>query len=95
MTVSAGVGGGSVVGVVLGGGAVAHGGGAFTGGGGAVTGNSASAPERVADVVRTLPFTGASHLELLIAIALVLLVVGSLAVGLSRRAGDDALVQPS
>ncbi|MCW2543727.1 MAG: hypothetical protein JWM40_1279 [Frankiales bacterium] len=71
MTVSAGVGGGSVVGVVL--------------GGGAVTGSGMGAPAGAADVVSTLPFTGATHLELLIALAMVLLVVGSLTVGLVRR----------
>jgi hypothetical protein len=79
MTVSAGVGGGSVVGVVL--------------GGGAVTGTGTSAPAGAADVVSTLPFTGASHLEMLIALAMVLLVVGSLTVGLVRRgsAGTEPL----
>jgi hypothetical protein len=72
MTVSAGVGGGSVVGVVL--------------GGGAVTGNGLAAPT---EVVSTLPFTGATHLEALIAIAMVLLIAGVLVVGLVHRAGAD------
>lgn len=71
MTVSAGVGGGSVVGVVL--------------GGGAVSGSGMSAPMGAANVVSTLPFTGATHLEFLIVLAMVLLVVGSLTVGLVRR----------
>ena len=76
MTVSAGVGGGSVVGVVL--------------GGGAVTGGGMSAPMGAADVARTLPFTGASHLELLIALAMVLLVLGSLTVGLVKRSASGS-----
>lgn len=68
MTVSAGVGGGSVVGVVL-------------GGGGTVVGNAAATPS----VVGSLPFTGASHIMVMIAVALVLLVAGLLALGLARR----------
>jgi hypothetical protein len=78
MTVSAGVGGGSVVGVVL--------------GGGAMTGSGTSAPAGAADVVSTLPFTGASQLMVMVALALVLLVVGFLAVGLARRSQDDDVV---
>lgn len=74
MTVSAGVGGGSVVGVVL--------------GGGAVTANGMAAPSP-ARVVGTLPFTGATHVMELVALAVVMLIVGVLAVGLSRRANDE------
>ncbi|HWC33331.1 MAG TPA: hypothetical protein VG650_00765 [Mycobacteriales bacterium] len=69
MSVSAGVGGTSVVGVVLGGGAAAHG----------------AAPVAVAT---SLPFTGASHVMVMVAIAVVLLVAGVLAVGLARRPSD-------
>jgi hypothetical protein len=67
MSVSAGVGGTSVVGVVIGAGAGTKG---------------ASA---------ALPFTGASHVMELVAVAVVLLVAGLLAVGLVRRAsGADS-----
>lgn len=65
MTVSAGTGGASVGGVILGGGAVSEGAGKT-------------------DVLTSLPFTGATHLMLLVALAIVLLVVGCLAVGLVR-----------
>jgi hypothetical protein len=78
MTVSAGVGGGSVVGVVL--------------GGGAVTGSGTAAP---AEVVSTLPFTGAGQLMVMVAIAIVLLLAGALTVGLARRASDGALPEPT
>lgn len=81
MTVSAGVGGGSVVGVVL--------------GGGAVTGSGTAAPAAVANTVNTLPFTGAGQLMVMVAIAIVLLVVGALTVGLAKRASDGALPEPT
>lgn len=81
MTVSAGVGGGGVVGVTL--------------GGGMVSGGGLSAPVRAADVVRELPFTGATHLMLMLTIALVLLVAGTLAVGLARRAADGPAPEPA
>jgi hypothetical protein len=64
MTVSAGVGGGGIGGVVIGTGA--------SGGG-------------VVALPATLPFTGASQIMLMIAIACVLLVAGVLVTGLARR----------
>lgn len=73
MTVSAGVGGGTLGGVVVGS--------TFTGGGGAVALPSALP-------AAALPFTGVPHLMLLIAAAMVLLVAGVLMVGLARRAPD-------
>lgn len=81
MTVSAGVGGGSVVGVVL--------------GGGTVSGSGSAAPTIVADTVSTLPMTGAGQLMVMIALAIVLLVVGALTVGLARRASADAQPEPA
>jgi LPXTG-motif cell wall-anchored protein len=71
MSVSAGTGGTTLVGVMVGGGAVAHG--------------DVASPATVAS---TLPFTGASHVMLLVAIGVVLLVAGLLAVGLVRRPAD-------
>ncbi|MGN6473449.1 MAG: hypothetical protein ACTHK4_07350 [Mycobacteriales bacterium] len=65
MSVSAGVGGTSVVGAVVGG---------------------TAAPATAAS---TLPFTGASHLMDLVALAIVLLVAGVLAVGLARRSSGE------
>jgi hypothetical protein len=60
-------------------------------GGSAVGGGSAAAgPLGAADVVSTLPFTGAGQTMLLLAIALVLLVAGALAVGLARHRGHGA-----
>jgi hypothetical protein len=70
MSVSAGVGGTSLVGVMV--------------GGGAVTQSAHSVPA----VVRSLPFTGASHIVVMVALALVLVIAGALAVGLARRASD-------
>lgn len=64
MTVSAGVGGGGLGGVVIGTGA--------SGGG-------------VVALPTTLPFTGASQLMIMIAIAFVFLVAGVLVTGLARR----------
>jgi hypothetical protein len=52
-------------------------------GGGAATNTAAPAK-----VVSTLPFTGASHIAIMVAIAVVLLIVGVLAVGLARRPAD-------
>ncbi|HVT65826.1 MAG TPA: hypothetical protein VHD81_11780 [Mycobacteriales bacterium] len=69
MSVSAGTGGVTTVGVLVGGDALTRG----------------AAP---AKVVSTLPFTGASHIAIMVAIAVVLLVVGGLAVGLVRRPAD-------
>lgn len=69
MSVSAGTGGTTAVGVMVGGGAVTQ------------TATPAS-------VLKSLPFTGASHVMELVAIGLVLLVVGVLAVGLARRRSD-------
>jgi hypothetical protein len=77
MTVSAGVGGGGLGGVVVGS--------TFTGGGGAVTLGSGAAA-----VPGTLPFTGATHLMLMVAISIILLVAGVLFVGLARRAHDGS-----
>ena len=70
MSVSAGTGGTTAVGVLVGGGAVSQG---------------VSAP---ASVASSLPFTGASHITVLVAIALFLLISGALAVGLIKRAPD-------
>lgn len=78
---SSGAAGGSVTGVVLGGGAV-------TGAGGA-----AAAPSSALDVVRTLPMTGATQLMLMVALSVILLVVGALAVGLAKRRGYDDVAQ--
>ena len=78
MTVSAGVGGGTLVGVVLGGGA-------------ATAGGKGSG---VTEVVRSLPFTGAPHFMVLISIALVLLVAGVLALGLARRGRQSSVPDP-
>lgn len=72
MTISAGVGGGGLGGVVVGS--------AFTGGGGGVT---------LASLPATLPYTGATHVMLMIAVGLILVVAGFLFVGLARRAKDD------
>lgn len=75
MTVSAGVGGGTLGGVVVG--STATGGGAITA------------------LPATLPFTGATHLMLMIAVGLVLLVAGVLVTGLARRASDGSAPAPS
>jgi hypothetical protein len=72
MTVSAGVGGGTLGGVVVGG--------AFTGGGGSI-----SLPSTLP---AALPFTGASHVVLFFAAALILIVAGILLAGLARRVPD-------
>ncbi|HVV76471.1 MAG TPA: hypothetical protein VHC43_10585 [Mycobacteriales bacterium] len=69
MSVSAGSGGTSLVGVMVGGGAIRH----------------SAAPATVAS---SLPFTGASHVMTMVAIAVVLLVAGVLAIGLARRPAD-------
>ncbi len=49
--------------------------------------------ERVlsSDLAQSLPFTGTSHLQLMVMIALTLLVAGVLAVGLARRHTADDL----
>lgn len=70
MSVSAGSGGTSLVGVMVGGGAVTQ---------------SGTSP---ASVASSLPFTGASHVMVMVAIAVVLIVAGVLAVGLARRPSD-------
>lgn len=64
MTVSAGAGGGGLVGVI-------------GGGGGAVAGG----PRTIAE----LPFTGATSLMLLIAVAVLAIITGVLLLGLARR----------
>ncbi|MCW2544748.1 MAG: hypothetical protein JWM40_2300 [Frankiales bacterium] len=66
MTVSAGVGGGTVVGVVLGGGASGSGAGA-------------------GQLIGALPHTGASHIMMLLALAIFLLVAGVLMTGMGRH----------
>jgi hypothetical protein len=71
MSVSAGVGGTTVVGALLSSGAVGH---------------SDATP---ASVVRTLPFTGAGDVMVLVALALVLLIAGGLALGLARQRRTD------
>jgi LPXTG-motif cell wall-anchored protein len=69
MSVSAGTGGTTLVGVVVGG--------------------AATQSDAPTSVVGSLPFTGASDVMVLVAIALVLLLAGILAVGLARRRPAD------
>jgi LPXTG-motif cell wall-anchored protein len=72
MSVSAGTGGTTLVGVVTGGGAIA---------------NADGSP---AGVLTALPFTGASHVMVILALGLFLIVAGLLAIGLVRRRSDIA-----
>ncbi|HVT64950.1 MAG TPA: LPXTG cell wall anchor domain-containing protein [Mycobacteriales bacterium] len=66
MSVSAGTGGASVAGAVVG----------------------AAAGAKGAPALKSLPYTGASHLMVLVAIGFVLLIAGVLMVGFFRRLSD-------
>lgn len=71
MTVSAGVGGTGVVGVVLGGGGTAA--------------ADKTPKEAAVDMAGALPYTGATDLMLMIAASMLVLVLGFLVLGLAKR----------
>lgn len=62
----------------------------MTGGGGSVVAGNTSVGGAITALPASLPFTGATHLMIMVAVALVLLVAGFLVTGLARRASDGA-----
>ena len=76
MTISAGAGGTSLIGVTL--------------GAGATQGTPSEVSRQALDAVTALPFTGASHLLTLLAIGLLTVLAGVMMMTMARRHGGES-----